>query len=103
MGMVVVYCLAVMVAFHLFIESYRLRARASKVGMIEEGDADRLFEEIDINGDGRIHREELSTFLLQSGIDGEVFEKAFDNIDSNDENKDGDVNAQDLIDEFTWI
>ena len=52
---------------------------------------------------GTVSKEELTQFLFESGLDTDVFETAFENLDHSDGSADGSVNTQDLVTEFMRI
>ena len=64
------------------------------------GDSRLLFSEMDANNDGVITRAELDGFLELSGLDGDLFDVAFENIDRSDGQTDGKVSGADLVAEF---
>jgi len=97
---VVVFFAVTSWGFHSFISRFRFKARANLVAAVEAGQAHELFQEIDKDSDGMITKKELTTFLYQSGLDGEIFEEAFDKLNTG--NADG-VQAQALLQQFVKL
>ena len=84
----------------------RLRSRAALVEVIEEGNAHHIFKEIDLNHDGWVSRKELRHFTESSGIDGEIFETAFNNLVASKPGEPGgeeECRMDDLVAEFTML
>ena len=96
---VVCYLVIIAVSYHIMLGGFRLRSRAAKVSLCEEGNSDQLFKEVDKDSNGTITCDELNGFLETSGIDGQIFETAY----KSKMDTDGTVQTAVLIAEFTKL
>eukprot|EP00656_Telonema_subtile_P054365 TRINITY_DN8113_c0_g1_i6.p1 TRINITY_DN8113_c0_g1~~TRINITY_DN8113_c0_g1_i6.p1 ORF type:complete len:411 (-),score=101.61 TRINITY_DN8113_c0_g1_i6:148-1380(-) len=100
---IVFYELIALLMFHRFMESRRLFQRAAKVSLLSEGDADRFFEDVDIDKDGRVTRKEIDTFMKSHDLNPQHFIVAFAKTDEMDGCVDGDADAKQLVSVFTTV
>ena len=79
--MVFFYCCVAIALFHSFMESYRLKGRGNLVLCMEDKNQTAMvFQAMDKDGDDKIARVELVSYLNVNDIDDAVFLRSFDNL-----------------------